>query len=199
MKILAKRAARGLVALFALGPLGCGYQFAGTASRLADDVQTIAVGPILNGTREVGLERELVETIEDEIALRGRLRIAPPDQADVLLSGRMRSYDSQPVAYNANDEALLYQATLSVDLELRRRADGKLLWKTIGQRETANYGAVPGVVVTSSSQFQRSNLNARDVARFTDIQLAEGQRREANEVLVEDLAKTIYDQMMEDF
>ena len=183
----------------ALLSTACGYHFAGVGNRLPDDVHTISLGPIQNSTREIGIEKQLLESIEDEVSSRGRLSIVPSGQGDVLLSGMVRYYVSRPISYNSQDEVLEYQATVAVDLELHRRDNGKLLWKTIGLRESQNYSAVPGVVVTSSSQFQRTTLNPQNVNQFTDIQLSEGQRREANERLIETLSRDIYNQMMEDF
>jgi hypothetical protein len=178
---------------------GCGYHFAGTGSRMPQDVHTISLGPLQNATREIGLEKQLLESLEDEVSSRGRLSVVPNGQGDVVLSGTVRFYVSRPTSFSSRDEALEYQASVLVDLELRRRDTGKLLWKAVGQRESQTYSAVPGVVVTSSSQFQRSTLNAQDVTQFTDIQLSEGQRREANERLIESLARDVYNQMMEDF
>lgn len=177
----------------------CGYNFAGTGSRMPQDVHTISLGPLQNATREIGIEKQLLESLEDEVTSRGRLAVVASGQGDVILSGVVRDYTSRPSSFSSRDEALEYRATVSVDLELRRRDTGKLLWKTVGQREQQTYSAVPGVVVTSSSQFQRSTLNAQNVTQFTDIQLSEGQRREANERLIEMLARDVYNQMMEDF
>ena len=183
-----------------LGSLSaCGYHFAGTGNRLPADIHTISFGTLQNATREVGINKQLREALEDEIASHRRLQIVDAGMGDAVLSGIVRDYNSRPVAFSANDEALQYQAAISVDLELRRRNDGKLLWKTVGQRETQDYSAVPGTVVTSSSQFQQSTVNAKNIPQFTDIQLSESQRRQANEVLIETLARDIYNQMMEDF
>jgi hypothetical protein len=178
---------------------GCGYHFIGTGSRLPPEIHTISLGPIRNDTREVRIDKQLLESLEDEISSHGRLEVVPAGQGDCVLTGMVRDYVSRPVAFNSRDEALQYQASVSVDLELRRRDNGKLLWRTVGQRQTQDYSAVPGVVVTSSSQFQRSTVNAKDVSQFTDIQLSESQRRQANESLLENLARDIYNQMMEDF
>lgn len=191
--------ALGVAALGLWVGAGCGYHFAGVGNRLPSDVHTISLGPIQNTTREIGIDKVLLESIEDEVSARGRLEVVPQGQGEVLLTGIVRDYQNRPVSFSARDEALQYQASVVVDLELRRRDNGKLLWKTVGQRETQDYSAVPGVVVTSSSQFQSSTLNAGDVGQFTDIQLSEGQRREANERLIETLARELYNQMMEDF
>jgi hypothetical protein len=178
---------------------GCGYTFAGSGSRLPEEIKTVSLGPVANRTREVGLEKLFLEAIEDEIALRGRLDVAPAGEGDAILSGTLAHYETRPVAFNSRDEALQYQAVLTLDLELRRRSDSKLLWQTQGYRAVEDYSAVPGVVVTSSSRFQRQTLNSNDLNLFTDIQLSEGQRREANERLLEELAREAYNQMMEDF
>jgi hypothetical protein len=178
---------------------GCGYHFAGTGNRLPPEIKTMSFGTLQNATREVGIDKQLREALEDEVSSHGRLEVVSSGTGDAILSGIVRDYLSRPVAFSAQDEALQYEASISVDLELRRRRDGKLLWKTVGQREIQDYSAVPGVVVTSSSQFQQSSLNAKDVPQFTDIQLSESQRRQANEALIETLARDVYNAMMEDF
>lgn len=178
---------------------GCGYTFAGAVTRLPADVRTIRLGPIENQTREVGLERALLDALEDEVALRGRLEIVSEGDADVVLSGTLRGYDTRPVAFNSRDEALQYEVLVAVDLDLRRRETGELLWRSRDLRQAEDYSAVPGVVVTSSSRFQRTTIAPEELGNFTDIQVSEGQRREANERVIEELARSIYNQMMEDF
>jgi lipopolysaccharide assembly LptE-like protein len=178
---------------------GCGYNFAGVGNRLPPEIHSVTLGPIQNATREVGINKQLLEALEDEVTSHGRLNVVPAGQGDAVLTGTVHDYVSRPISFNAQDEALQYQAVLFVDLELRRRDNGKLLWKTINQRAAQEYSAVPGVVVTSSSQFQQGNLNAKNVPAFTDIQLSESSRRDANDRLVEQMSRDLYNQMMEDF
>lgn len=187
-------------AALAVGSLaGCGYQFAGTGNRLPAEIRTVSLGPIQNATREVGIEKQLIESLEDEITSHGRLKVVPTGESDAQMTGIVRYYVSRPVSFNSNDEAQQYQAIVVVDLDLRRRDNGKLLWKAVGQRETQDYSAVPGTVVTSSSQFQRSAVSAKAIPQFTDVQLSESTRREANERLIEQLTREVYNSMMEDF
>jgi hypothetical protein len=177
---------------------GCGYHFAGTGNRLPPEIHTISLGPIQNMTREVGIEKQLVEAFEDEVASHGRLETVTSG-ADAELYGIIREYNSRPVSFSSRDEALQYQISMSVDLELRRRDNGKLIWKTVGQRAVQDFSAVPGVVVTSSSQFSQQTVNAQNLQQFTDVQLSESTKREANERLIESLSRDLYNQMMEDF
>jgi outer membrane lipopolysaccharide assembly protein LptE/RlpB len=179
---------------------GCGYHFAGTGNRLPPEIHTISLGPIQNMTREVGIEKTLLESLEDEVASHGRLEaVAAGAPADASLTGSVREYNSRPVSFSSRDEALQYQISMSVDLELRRNDNGKLLWKAVGRREVQDFSAVPGVVVTSSSQFSQQTVNANNLQQFTDIQLSESTKRQANEQLIETLSRDIYNQMMEDF
>ena len=178
---------------------GCGYQFAGTGNRLPAEIRTVSLGPIQNETREVGIEKQLTEFLDDEITSHGRLKVVPTTESDAQLTGIVRYYVSRPVSFNSNDTAQQYQAIIVVDLDLRRRDNGKLLWKTVGQREVQDYSAVPGTVVTTSSQFQRSAVSAQAIPQFTDVQLSESTRREANDRLLEQLTREVYNLMMEDF
>ncbi len=179
---------------------GCGYQFAGSATRFAPELKTMGVLTFTNETREIGIEKRLAFAIEREFAIRGRLRIASrADQGDLVLSGTVRLAEDRPVSFNRNDEVLIYETLLALDLELRRRDTNELLWQARGLRGAGDYESVASVIVTTSSEFRSATLNAEDLGGFTDIQLAESRRRQALEQIVRTLARDIYDQIMEDF
>src|SRR2546423_8988896 len=114
---------------------GCGYHFVGTGSRLPPEIRTISLGPIRNNTREVRIDKQLLESLEDEIAGHGRLEVVPAGQGDCVLTGMVRDYVSRPVAFSSLDEAVQNQASVPGDLQLRPRDNGKLLWKTNAQRQ----------------------------------------------------------------
>ena len=67
---------------------GCGYQFAGTGNRLPPEIRAISLGPIQNATREVGIEKLLIESLEDEVASHGRLKVVPIGEGDVAADRR---------------------------------------------------------------------------------------------------------------
>jgi hypothetical protein len=181
--------------------LGCGYTVGGGTGRLLPaDARTVAVATLANETREIGIEKRLALAIEREFAMRGTLRIAArPEEGDLVLSGTVRQAEDRPVAFNRNDEVLIYQTALAVDLELRRRTTGELLWQGRGLRGGGDYEAVAAVIVTTSPEFRRSTLNAEDLGGFTEVQLAETRRRQTLERIVATLARDVYDQIMEDF
>lgn len=179
---------------------GCGYRFNGGARTFAPELHTLGVEALANDSREAGIEKRLALAIEREFAMRGPFRIAPrPSDGDLLLSGTVRQAVDRPVAFNSKDEVLTYQTSLLLDLELRRRDTGEILWHAKGLRETGDYETVASLIVTTSSEFRSSTLNAEDLGGFTDVQLAESRRRQTVDRMLQTIARDVYDQIMEDF
>ena len=192
--------ARGLaVAALAVATAGCGYHFAGSGRTFEADVHTIGVRAFANETREVGVEKRLTMAIEREFVMRGPLKVAAPGEGDLELIGTVKAAEDRPVAFNRDDEVLIYQTVLALDLELRRRATGTLVWQTKDLRVADDYESVASVVVTTSSEFRSSTLNPGDLAAFTEVQLAESRRRETLDRIIATLARDVYEQIMEDF
>jgi hypothetical protein len=184
----------------ALVVAGCGYGFNAGGRTFAPELRTIGVAALENKTREIGIEKRLALQIERQFAMRGPFRIAStPSDGDLVLTGTVRQVEDRPVAFNRNDEVLMYQTLLALDLELRRRDTGELIWQAKGLHETGDYESVASVIVTTSSEFRSSTLNAEDLGGFTDIQLAESRRRQTLERMLEALARDVYAQILEDF
>lgn len=178
---------------------GCGYQFAAGSRTFDAGIRTIGVRAFANQTREVGVEKRLAMAIEREFVIRGPLKVADFDESDLQLTGSVRAAEDRPVAFNRDDEVLIYQTVLALDLELRRREGGAVVWRVQGLRVTDDYESVASVVVTTSSDFRSATLNPEDLGGLTDIQLAETRRRDTLERMITALARDVYDQIMEDF
>ncbi|MCC6850507.1 MAG: hypothetical protein IT294_18625 [Deltaproteobacteria bacterium] len=178
---------------------GCGYHFAGSGRTFDAGIRTIGVRPFANETREVGVEKRLAMAIEREFVLRGPLKVAKPDEGDLVLTGTVKAAEDRPVAFNRDDEVLIYQTILALDLDLRQRATGTLVWKVRGLRVADDYESIASVIVTTSSDFRKGTLNPEDLGGFTDVQLAEFRRRETMDRMIGNLARDVYDQIMEDF
>jgi len=104
-----------------------------------------------------------------------------------------------PVAFSATDEAVQYQGIMQVSLRLTERESGHVLFENKLLQESQDFGAVSGVVITSSPHFQRGTIDARDLPDLTNVQIGEARRREAQRNLIELLARDIYLQAMEGF
>ena len=183
-----------------LSAVGCGYQFVGESSLLPKDAKTIYVEPFINRGRDVGLEKELTTALRAEFYRRGPLKLVDhSDQADVILSGVIRSLESTVSSVNRHDEVLQYEGVLSLDVTLRRRTPDGILWRGQGLRLSEVYGGSRAAVVTTSSEFRTGTLNASDVRQMTDIQLTEAERRSARSQLMERFAQELRQRVMEMF
>jgi len=187
-----------LVLGVALG--GCGYQFGGGGSLLPKDAQTIYVEPFINRSREVGIDKELTTAVRGELYRKGRLRVVEQaEQADVILSGVVRSLESVTASINRFDEVLQMETHMVLDVNLRRREPNEILWRGPGIRLTQIYAGSRAAVVTTSSEFRTGTLNASDVRRMTDIQLTEAQQSGAREQLMARFAQELFQRLMEMF
>ena len=187
-----------LLTLLTLG--GCGYQFVGESSLLPKDAKTIYVEPFVNRSRDVGIDKEMTTAMRGEFYQRGQLRVVEnAEQADVILSGVIRSLDSNVSTVNREDETLQYESVLILDVTLRRREPDEILWRGQNVRLNQVYAGSRAAVVTTSSEFRTGTLNATDVRRMTDIQLTNVERRAMRDRLMEQFAKELRQRVMEMF
>jgi hypothetical protein len=178
----------------------CGYRLAGTQTRVPGGVYSVSVGTFQNESREFGLDQRIRFAFEKEIFRRGILTVAEePQGGEALLDGAIRAFSTYPVAFDADDEAVRYEAELTLDVVLQRQSDGQVLWKASGLRAIEEYSVVQALVVPSSSQFQRGTLDLEDLAKLTDIQLAETEKRLAIDRLVGAIVSDVHDRILDDF
>lgn len=201
--VSAPRCLRGgfrILLLAALAASSCGYRLAGMQVRVPGGIHSVSVGAFENRSREYGLDRSLAFALEREIYRRGFLRLVEdPNGGEAVLTGTIRGFSTRPVAFDAQDEALQYEAQMIVDVALTRRSDGAVLWEASGLRAIEEYSVAQRIVVPSSSQFQRGTLNFEDLGHLTDIQLAETEKRLAIERLVGSIVNDVHDRMLDDF
>jgi len=190
-----------LFAMMTVAPLGgCGYQFVGESSLLPKEARTIYVEPFVNRSRDVGLDKELTTALRGEFYRRGQLKIVESaEQADLILSGVIRSLDNTVASVNRDDEVLQYESLLIMDVTLRRREPNEILWRGQGVRLNQVYAGSRAAVVTTSSEFFTGTLNASDVRQMTDIQLTELDRRANRDRLMEQFARELHQRVTEMF
>ena len=190
----------GVATCALVGVSACGYQFSGESSVLFKNVRTIYVEPFVNRSREVGIDQEMTSALRSEFYRRSHVRLADrADQADVILSGVIRSLESHVASVNRQDEVLQYESVLTLDVILRRREPDQILYRGEATKLTQLYGGSRAAVVTTSSEFQTGTLNAADVRNLTDIQLTETQKAYARDQLLARFAQELHQKLMEIF
>jgi hypothetical protein len=183
-----------------LGVTGCGYRLIGARTTAPGGVRSVSIGVFQNETREFGLERNLAFAFEREIYRRGLLRLEDdPGAGEGILSGTIREFKTRPVAFDTEDEALEYEAELTVEVTLRRQDDGEVLWQSSSLQALEEYSVNKSIVVPSAARFQLETTDFRDLQNLTDIQLAESQKRLAIERMVETIVRDVHDRILDDF
>ena len=184
------------VILMSLG--GCGYEWVGQSSLLPKDAQTVYVEPFINRSRDIGMEKELTSALRSEFYRRGRLRVVDAaDQADIIVSGVVRSLETSVASVNRYDEVLQYQAILVLDATLRRREPNEIIWRGQSLRLAELQPGSRAAVVTTSSEFRTGTLNTNNVRAMTDIQLTEHEKQDARMRLMDNFAKGLHQRIME--
>lgn len=202
---------RWLVLAAALAWAGCGYHVVGSDPQLPSDVHSIAVGKIVNETRLRGLEKDLQFAYEREILIRRHYRmVESPEEADAVITARIKDLSRRSVAWDENDQAMQYEIRITLDVALERVGSGEVLWESRNVKRLDEYASNPRVAITSSSEFQQGNLDAADVPRQPNdgipdsrqigfIQLAESERRYATQRLLRSVVRDTYNRMIEGF
>jgi outer membrane lipopolysaccharide assembly protein LptE/RlpB len=193
-----KRFVCALVLLAAFA--GCGYQFIGKGGAFPREVRTVFVDPLVNRTKEVGIDREMTTALKSELSRMGQLRVVDRlEEADAVLSGVIRTFDSRVVGVNRHDEALQYELLLVVDMNLRRRSPDEILWRTQGARFSDLYAGSRASVVTTSPESRALGYKDSDLRRFTDVQLTETTKDQARSRLLEAAAHDLHTRLLELF
>lgn len=185
----------GVLACAALGS-ACGYRFAGRTT-LPEGIRSVGFAAFANQTSQTGRERELQWAFEREFRTRGGIRVSDVGQG--IVSATLRRLESRPASRDRRSQALEHELVLELDVRLTERGNDKVLWQANGIRVTEYYSAVPQVLVTTSPEFLQSQLNAGDIAGFTDVQFSETQRRLARERLFAAAAREVALRLGNDF
>ena len=166
----------GLLLIIILFFSGCGYHLRGFGDALPKDVNTIAIASFINETYEADMEVLLSLSLAEEFSKARRLTVVAPEEADLLLTGFINSFSSNPVAFSSADEAVSYRVESTVDVTLKVRHSGEVIWKGKGLKEIEDYQSLPGDV-------ESTEIN-RDIAKRT---------------VASELAEIIYDRVFEGF
>lgn len=182
-----------------VGAASCGYHLAARGD-LPQGIRSLRFASFQNKSSDPGIEKEVELALKSALRERGRWNVVDgSDPAEAVVFGTVASFESRPRTFSGQDLAVEYVTAISLDLSLVREADGKVLWSRKGIYQDQVYGIVPQTIITSSSQFRRETLNAKDLPSFSEISLAETQRRAARSRLLDRLAREVYQQLTSGF
>jgi outer membrane lipopolysaccharide assembly protein LptE/RlpB len=123
---------RLLLVLIVLFLTGCGYHLAGETQHLPGGLSVLQIVMFNNQTMEPYLENIVTTQVTRRLMLLPEIRLVEnPQEADGVVSGKILSYHVEASAYDAENLMTQYRATMKLEVELRRNADGRILWRGI--------------------------------------------------------------------
>lgn len=109
---------------------GCGYHLGEESSKLPGDVSTLKIEMFENLTMQPYLENIMTTSVTRRLLLFPELNLVENlAQAEAVLSGKVLFYQVESSAYNENNIVTEYRATMKIEAELRRKSDGRILWR----------------------------------------------------------------------
>ncbi len=120
-----------LAALLSATLAGCGYALVGTGRGiLPEGASAVYVETFVNDTPRVGLEQQVTDAVLRELAGRARLKpVTDRSTADVEISGRLLSYQVNPVRFDDQGRALEYEISVLARVKLTDRKTEKAIFE----------------------------------------------------------------------
>jgi outer membrane lipopolysaccharide assembly protein LptE/RlpB len=146
------------VLLTCIGLSGCGYTLVGQGS-LPDHIETIAIPIFENDTLEAGVEDIITQALIEVYVKGGKVRLVSDDEADAILRGTVRSYNSDEAAdYNDQNEISSYKLIVAVDVELEDLINDKIIWKAENLSEEVDFEGGPEVTIPTQQENEENAL-----------------------------------------
>lgn len=152
---------------------GCGYS---TRSLIKSRFKTVYVEPVKNKvdiTQEAAnqrlfrtyhplLDRDITNAIIERYAFEGGLRLAQPQDADIILKAELTDYRRDALRYDDNDDVLEYRLTLILNMALRDNKKDEEVWS-----ETSFSGDTTYFVTGPQAKSESSAVDAaiKDLAK----------------------------------
>ncbi|MBW1981676.1 MAG: hypothetical protein JRJ12_10690 [Deltaproteobacteria bacterium] len=105
-----------------------------------------------NQTAEIGIESIFTNAIIDQFVRSNRLAIKSPAKADAVLTGSISRIRSEIASRRSPEETLTTRIYITLDLTLRKRESGEVLWHDDSLSYFAEYGEADNVQLTRGAR-----------------------------------------------
>ena len=137
-----------IVVLFALIS-GCGYT---TKPLISRKINSIYIPIFENDTFRRGLEFDLTNAVKEEIMSKTKLRIVQKDNADTILTGKIKKVTESMLSSNAEDNIVESRVSIYVDIKLVDRRTGRTLIEEKNLKKSAEFIVKRGENIKTASQ-----------------------------------------------
>jgi outer membrane lipopolysaccharide assembly protein LptE/RlpB len=174
---------------------GCGYRLSSSAD-YASPVKgkKITIPIFSNKSYRANLGAIVTGSLVEEFARRSGGKVVNEDAADLMLTGTVISYSSNPVSYSAFDRVKEYRGTITVEATLTEKNTRKVVWKgTISWSQ--DYPVNSKIVARRNVVF----LNRSVAVLGTDVALLQNSEDAAIREICSKLAQLLYERVSSGF
>jgi outer membrane lipopolysaccharide assembly protein LptE/RlpB len=173
MKHLSLAMVAALAACSILLTVACGYQVAGTATRLPPDIKTIAIPVFTNKSTQFRIEQRVSAAVTREFIDRTSFRVTPdPTGADAELKGTITSVNSGVLTFDPNTgRAATFQILVTANVQLIDLHTKKVVFSNPNYIFREQYQVSQSTTALYEESEPALNRLSRDFARtlVTDI------------------------------
>jgi hypothetical protein len=141
----------------------CGYSLSGRGSFLPAYIKRIGVPTFTNQTSIPDVDRRVTEKVRSELIGRagGKYTVVPDSTGvDALLSGDVLAITITPAAFNEQQQATRYAATLVAKVEFKDLKTNKVLWANPSMQYREEFDVTTSVASVDPTTFFGQDLNA---------------------------------------
>lgn len=131
--------------------LGCGYQLVGKETHVPPGLNSVAIPTFVNQTFEPGIEVPFTQAFLKEFIQDRRIKVLDRSEADSILEGVIKFFNVYSVSYDRSGLALEYQATVVIDLTLKKKT-GETVWIEKDLSETRWYRTSSNVLTSETNK-----------------------------------------------
>ncbi|UCD71198.1 MAG: LptE family protein [Syntrophobacterales bacterium] len=153
---------------------GCGYQFGGEGFGPSPDIRSIAIPTFTNETYEAGIETIVTNAILRELIKDRRLKVVGVDEADAIMEGTVTSFAISSVAYDPTGVVSEYRTSVALDVIVKGKKKGEILWNKRGLLESDVYRVSSDVLLTEAEKERAIQKIAEELAGRIRRRLFEG-------------------------
>lgn len=152
----------------------CGYHFSGTGGLVPEGARFIAVPVFINGTNEPYVDVEVTQAVVQEFLTDGRLKVVSPEEAELVLHGKVTKYKVMPLSYTDLSHVQQYKVNLTVDARLEDLRTKKVLWqeKGITSLFISDYAVAYSIITTPTGTIEAANISQTKISKESAIQKA---------------------------
>lgn len=141
---------------------GCGYK---AGFDLPPHIHTFAVNTFTNKTLERNLDFEFTQALIQEILAKTRLRVARPDEADLVINGEIDDLDRHVVLDRRYGEKVVVSYVLYVNVEMLDRQNERVFFQGRRISREADYNVDLGESARKAREEVVRELARRVVSR----------------------------------